>query len=321
MSDICAARASLDRLLPPTPSWSAPALDDVTGAHVVLKHEQAQPTGAFKVRGGLNLLAGMSEAERAGGVVSASTGNHGQSLAYAASRFGVRATIVMPEPANPTKVRALRGWGAELVLHGECMTAAATYAMELADRHGARFVHPANEPALIAGVGTLYLELLESHPELDYLVVPVGGGSGAAAACLVAEALAPETRVIAVQAEASPAAHDSWRTGQPVCRLNRTSIEGLAIGAGYSLTQQVLRRSLADFVLVSDEQVRKAQLLLLTHAHTMAEGAGAASLAGLLALRPRLAGAGVGVIVTGGNASPAELGAVLDAKPDLTRVA
>ena len=309
---IRAAQSTLVGLLDPTPAWGAPALDDVTGAQVVLKHEEVQPTGAFKVRGGLNLLAGMSAAERAAGVVSASTGNHGQSLAYAARRFGARCRIVLPEPANPTKLRALRGWGAELVLHGTTMEQAGAHAAELAERDGARFVHPANEPALVAGVGTLYLELLTGHPGLDYLIVPVGGGSGAAAACLVAASVAPDCRVIAVQARASRAAHDSWRTGEPVSRPNRTAVEGLAIGSGYPSTQAVLRAHLADFVLVDDAQVRAAQLLLLTHAHTMAEGAGAASLAGLLALGGQLAGARVGVIVTGGNASPAELASVLD---------
>lgn len=302
------AAAVLTDHLQPTPAWAAPALDEVTGARVVLKHEQVQPTGAFKVRGGLNLLSGLGC-----DVVSASTGNHGQSLAFAARRFGARCRIVLPEPANPTKVRALRAWGAEVVLHGNSMEQAGAHARALAARDGARFVHPANEPALIAGVGTLYLELLTAEPDLDYLVVPVGGGSGAAAACLVAAAVAPNCRVIGVQAASSPAAHDSWRSGSLVERPNRTGIEGLAIGAGYATTQAVLRGGLDDFVLVSDEQVRAAQLLLLTHAHTLAEGAGAASLAGLLALRSRLADRRVGVVVTGGNASPAELGTVLDA--------
>lgn len=310
-----AARAVIAGHLAPTPAWGAPALDEATGCQVVLKHEQVQPTGAFKVRGGLNLLAGMTPAERALGVVSASTGNHGQSLAYAARQFGSRCRIVLPEPANPTKLRALRSWGAELVLHGATMEAAARHARVLAQRDGVRFVHPAEEPALIAGVGTLYLELFDAHPDLDYLIVPVGGGSGAASACLVADAVAPRCRVIAVQASASPAAHDSWRAGALLSRPNRTGLEGLAIGSGYALTQGVLRQYLADFVLVDDMRVRAAQLLLLTHAHTLAEGAGAASLAGLLPLRRTLAGSKVGIVVTGGNASPAELTTVLADAP------
>jgi threonine dehydratase len=326
---IRSARTTLsDCGLAATPSWSAPALDQVAGCRVVLKHEEVQPTGAFKVRGGLALLAGMSAQQRALGVVSASTGNHGQSLAYAARRFGARCRIVLPEPVNPTKARALRGWGAELVRHGASMEQAAAHAAELAERDGARYVHPANTPELIAGVATMYLELLTAHPDLDHLVVPVGGGSGAAAACLVASAVAPRCRVIAVQARASCAAHDSWRTGTEVAGPNHTTIEGLAIGVGHTLTQGVLRRHLADFVLVDDEQIRAAQLLLLTHAHTLAEGAGAAALAGVLALGDRLAGGVVGAPITGGNASPEELGTVLgsavspsSAPPDRTTAA
>ncbi|HZZ46231.1 MAG TPA: pyridoxal-phosphate dependent enzyme [Pseudonocardia sp.] len=312
ISSIRTAQATLDACgLVPTPSWSAPALDLLAGCRVILKHEQVQPTGAFKVRGGVTLLAGMSTEQRALGVVSASTGNHGQSLAYASARFGARCRIVLPEPANPTKLRALRGWGAELILHGASMEEAAAHAIGLAERDGARFVHPANTPELVAGVGTMYLELLSAHPDLEYLVVPVGGGSGAASACLVASVVAPRCQVIAVQSRASRAAHDSWRSGADVAGPNRTTVEGLAIGAGHALTQSVLRRHLADFVLVDDEQIRAAQLLLLTHAHTMAEGAGAAAVAGVLALGDRLAGAVVGAPVTGGNASPDELGTVL----------
>jgi threonine dehydratase len=312
ISSIRSAHTTLQACgLADTPSWSAPALDQVAGCRVILKHEQVQPTGAFKVRGGLALLAGMSAEQRALGVVSASTGNHGQSLAYAAQRFGARCRIVLPEPANPTKVRALRGWGAELILRGTCMEEACAHAIELAERDGARFVHPANTAELVAGVGTMYLELLTAHPDLEYLVVPVGGGSGAAAACLVASAVAPRCRVIAVQSSSSCAAHDSWRSGTEVAGPNRTTVEGLAIGAGYALTQAVLRQHLADFVLVDDEQVRAAQLLLLTHAHTLAEGAGGAALAGVLALGDRLSGAVVAAPITGGNASPDELGTVL----------
>jgi threonine dehydratase len=310
-----AARTVLADHLPATPSWAAPALTEAAGCQVVLKHEEVQPTGAFKVRGGLNLLAGMSPEQRRRGVVSASTGNHGQSLAYASQRFGARCQIVLPEPVNPTKARALRGWGAELVVYGQDMETAGAHARELAGRGGARFVHPADEPALIAGVGTLYLELLTAHPDLEYLFVPVGGGSGAASACLVASSVAPSCRVIAVQTTASRAAHDSWRTGELVSRPNRTAVEGLAIGIGYATTQALLRRHLTDFLLVDDEQVRAAQLLLLTHAHTLAEGAGAAALAGLLSMADRLAGTRAAIVVSGGNASPAELGSVLGARP------
>jgi threonine dehydratase len=311
-ADILAARATVAAHLTATPAWSAPALDAAVGCRVTLKHEHVQPTGAFKVRGGVVLLAGLDAAQRARGLVACSTGNHGQSVAYAAATFDAPCHIVLPRPANPTKVRALRALGAEVHEHGDTLEDAGARARAIAAEEGARFVHPADEPALIAGVGTLYVELLAAAPELDYLLVPVGGGSGAAAACLVTAALAPRCRVIGVQSAASPAAHDSWRRGELLQRPNRTAVEGLATGAGFATTQRILRGRLHDFVLVTDAEVRAAQLLLLTHAHTVAEGAGAAGLAGLLALRERLAGHRVGVVVTGGNASPDELMNVLD---------
>jgi threonine dehydratase len=177
-----------------------------------------------------------------------------------------------------------------------------------------RLISAAAEPALIAGVGTLYTEIFEAAPELDLLLVPVGGGSGAAAACLVAQAMAPHCEIIAVQALSSPAAHDSWRTGRCVERPNRTAAEGLATGVGFEFTQRILRERLSDFLLVSDEQIRRAQRLLITCAHTLAEGAGAAALAGLLTLGERAAGRKAAVVCTGGNASADEVAAVLNAE-------
>jgi len=311
-ADIVAAQTTIAPHLPATPAWSAPALDAAVGCNVMLKHEHVQPTGAFKVRGGVVLLAGLDAAQRARGLVACSTGNHGQSVAYAAATFDAPCRIVLPGPANPTKVRALRALGTDVQEHGDTLEDASSHARAIAASEGMRFVQPADDPALIAGVATLYVELLAAAPELDYLLVPVGGGSGAAAACLVTEALAPRCRVIGVQSAASPAAHDSWLGGELLKRPNRTSVEGLATGAGFATTQRIMRGRLHDFVLVTDAEVRAAQLLLLTHAHTVAEGAGAAGLAGLLALRERLAGHRVGVVVTGGNASPAELLNVLD---------
>ncbi|GIL25669.1 threonine ammonia-lyase [Actinocatenispora comari] len=310
LNDVLRAGRAIAGLLPPTPAWSYPLLDETAGARVVVKHEQVQPTGAFKVRGGLALLAGMSVADRARGVVTYSTGNHAQSIAYACRRFGAPCRIVMPADPNPTKLAAVRALGARVDCHGADLTAAQRYAADTAD--GMRLVGPAHEEDLVAGVGTAYTELLTAHPDLDALLVPVGGGSGAAAAGVVAAALAPRCEVIGVQSAASPAAHDSWRAGEPVEAPNRTAAEGLATGSGFPLTQRLLRAHLRDFVLVSDEQLRAAQHVLLTRAHTLAEAAGAAGLAALLADPDRYAGRRVGIVVTGGNASPAELSAVLE---------
>lgn len=311
MSDVLRARRVLAEYLPPTPMWSYPALNATTGATTFVKHEHTQPTGAFKVRGGITLVSGMSEDERAAGVLGYSTGNHAQSLAYAAALFGAPCTIVMPENPNPLKAAAVRGYGAELVEHGAEFDEAREHAEELAKRSGARLVSSGDEPDLIAGVATAYWEIFEREPDLDAVFVPIGGGSGGAGACLVAAAIAPNCKIIGVQSAQAPAAHDSWEAGELVRRPNRTRAEGLSTGSGFELPQRILREGLAEFILVSDEDIREAQRVLLRQAHTVVEAAGAAALAGLLANKTRFAGQRVAVMCSGGNASEAELRACL----------
>ncbi|MFI2703745.1 threonine/serine dehydratase [Cellulosimicrobium composti] len=307
MRDVLDARRLLAPHLDPTPARTYPALDRATRARVVVKHENLQPTGAFKVRGALNLLLRLTPEDRARGVTAFSTGNHAQAVAHAARTARAACTVVMPTDPNPTKAAAVRDLGARLVLAGTTFDDAREHATALAADDGSRLVSAANEPLLVAGVATAYVELLERAPDLDVLVVPVGGGSGAAAACLVARALAPGLEVVAVQSSASPAAHDSWRAGQPVSRPNTSRAEGLATGTGFDLTQAVLREHLDDFVLVDDDAIDRAAALYLTAARTVAEGAGAAALAAVLADPARFAGRRVGVVCSGGNASPAEL--------------
>jgi threonine dehydratase len=294
-------------LLPPTPTWSYPALDATAGASLALKHENVQPTGAFKVRGGMYLLSTMSPADRARGIVGYSTGNHAQSLAYASAQFGVACTIVMPAGANPAKAAAVRALGSELVESGANFDQARQAAEDIARVRSARLVSAANEPEIVAGVGTLYLELFEQVADLDAVVVPVGGGSGAAAACLVAAAVAPQSEIIAVQSAASPAAHDSWRSGGVVSRPNHTLVDGLATGSGFELTQRILRSRLSEFLLIDDAAIRSAQRVLARDAHTLAEGAGAAGLAAVLEHPDRFTGRRVATVCTGANASEAEL--------------
>jgi threonine dehydratase len=306
-ADVEAADAIVRGHLPPTPMWSYPVLDAALGASVWVKHENVQPVGAFKVRGGLALLAGMAPAERDRGLVTFSTGNHAQSLAYACHVHGAPCTVVMPAGANPAKVAAVEAWGGTVVLAGDALEAAQAHAGELAARTGALLVSPGDTPAVLAGVGTLYQEILGARPDLDAIVVPVGSGTGAAAASVVARELAPGCQVIAVQSAASPAAHDSWRAGTPVERPNRTRVAGLATGRGYDLPQRVMRALLADFLLVTDEQIDDARRLLATAAHTLAEGAGAAATAAIMAHPESFAGRRVAVVCTGGNADPAEL--------------
>ena len=242
-----------------------------------------QPTGAFKVRGGINLALSLGADEREAGLVTASTGNHAQSVSYGARLVGSRAVIVVPESAPPGKIAAVRALGGEVVVHGPTMDEAVAEAKRLAGERGLRYVDPGNEPAIVHGHATVYLELLQRHPELEAIYVPVGSGTGASGACVVREVLAPDCRVVAVQSSSAPAAHDAWRTGRPAQVPCRTRSSGLATGMSYALPQRVLSGRLDDFVLVADQDLDDAAGLLASHAHTLAETAGAAALAGLLA--------------------------------------
>ncbi|WP_223258254.1 threonine ammonia-lyase [Thermogemmatispora tikiterensis] len=305
--DVLRARQQIASYLPRTPLYSYPALNELLAAQVYVKHENYQPVGAFKVRGGVNLIARLTPEERARGVIAASTGNHGQSVAYAARLFGVKARIVVPEGANPGKVAAMRGMGAEVIFHGPTYDEAKSYCEELARQHGYRYIHSGDEPLLIAGVATLTLEILEDCPDLEVLIVPIGGGSGAAGACLVARTLNPGLRVIGVQSEAAPAAYESWRQRRLVTAPNRTLAEGLATGVSFALPQQILQEKLREFVLVSDEEILRAIAWMAELAHTLAEGAGAAALAAAYRLRDELQGKKVALVCSGGNVSLEQL--------------
>ena len=229
LADVLKARRRILLHLRPTPLFGYAGLDELLGAKVFVKHENHQPVGAFKVRGGVNLISQLSAEERKRGVIAASTGNHGQSIAYAARLFGVRATICVPEQANPVKVASMRGLGAELIFHGRDFDDARQHCEQLASEHGHRYVHSGNEPLLIAGVATETLELLEEQPQTDVIVVPVGGGSSAAGACIVAKAINPAIKVIGVQSDAAPAAFRSWRERRLVEDKMETCAEGLVV--------------------------------------------------------------------------------------------
>jgi len=300
--DVLLARRVIAPHLPRTPLVHAPALDRVLGARVYVKCENLLPTGAFKVRGGLNLVNALSPEERRRGVITASTGNHGQSIAYAARMFGVRATIVAPRGNNPLKVAAMRALGAEVVLEGRDFDESRAWVERTAREEGRRYVHSANEPLLIAGVGTAGLEVLEDLPEVDVIVVPIGAGSGACGHCIVAKALSPRVRVIGVQAEGANPVERSLREGRMVS-LERmdTFAEGIATRVPFALPITLLRRDLDQVVLVTDEEIRRAILLLAEAVRQTAEGAGAASAAAALRLRDQLRGKTVVLILSGGN--------------------
>ncbi len=307
LADVLRARLRISPHLRPTPLFGYATLNELLDAEVFIKHENHQPIGAFKVRGGVNLISQLSADERERGVIAASTGNHGQSIAYAARLFAVPATICVPENANPVKVASMRALGAELVFHGRDFDEAREHCEQLARECGYRYVHSGNEPLLIAGVATETLEILEEQPQIDVIVVPVGGGSGAAGACIVAKAVNPAIRVIGVQSEAAPTAYRSWRERRLLEDRMETFAEGLATRTAFELPQRILWQWLDDFVLVSDDEIRVAQALMIEATRNLVEAAGAAPLAAGLRLREQLIGKRVALILSGGNASREQL--------------
>ncbi|GAC1500445.1 MAG: threonine ammonia-lyase [Ktedonobacteraceae bacterium] len=301
--DVLQAQRQIRPYLLRTPLHRYPAIDALIGTEVYVKHENYQPVGAFKVRGGINLVSQLSAAERERGVIAASTGNHGQSVAYAARLFGISARVVVPEQANPGKVAAMQGMGAEVIMYGANFDEARLHCEELARKHSYRYVHSGNEPLLIAGVGTETLEMLEDEANIEVIIVPIGGGSGAAGACIVAKAINPAIRVIGVQAEGAPAAHQAWKQRKMLTAHNHTFAEGLATGSSFELPQEIMWQHLDDFLLVSDSEIARAMVWLLERAHTLAEGAGAATLAAAYQLRQEIGGKKIGIICSGGNTS------------------
>jgi threonine dehydratase len=316
LAEVLAARQRIAPYLPVTALYRYPALDAVTGAQVWVKHENHQPVGAFKVRGGVNLVSQLGAGERRRGVIAASTGNHGQSVAYAAGLFGLRAVICVPEQANPVKVESMQALGAEVVFSGRDFDEAREHCEKRATEHGYRYIHSGNEPALIAGVATYTLEILRAQPDTEMIVVPIGGGSGAAGACVVAKAVRPSIKVIGVQSEAAPAAYRSWRAGTLVEDTTSTFAEGLATRTAFELPQRILRELLDDFVLVSEEALQAATRLMIEKTRNLVEPADAAALAAVLSVPQRFAGRKVAIICSGGNISPAQLAKLWPREPD-----
>ncbi len=302
LQDVFQARGVISRYLAPTPLLRPAALAERLGFDVFVKCENLQPTGAFKVRGGLNLLSTFTPAQRESGVATASTGNHGQSIAYAGREFGVPVRIFVPEGANPGKVAAIRRMGGDVVFAGRDFADSCLAAEETATRDGAYLIHPANEPKLIAGVATYVLEMLEAVPDLDVLFVPVGGGSGACGAVIAGKGINPKLRVVAVQSLGAPATYESWRHRE-LLTLDQidTFADGMATRVAFALPAEILWGGLDDFNLVSDSELRRAILTLLETTGQLAEGAGAAALAAAHARRAELAGQKVGVVISGGN--------------------
>jgi threonine dehydratase len=314
-ADIVAAGPVVHRYLTPTPLYEWPALSKLLGCRYYLKHENHTPTTAFKVRGGIYLVSRLSEEQKRRGVIGCTTGNHGQSLAYACRLFGVRCVLVVPLNANPDKIAAMRVLGAELIEHGRDFDDAKEHCEIIREREGLRYVHSANEPDLIAGVGTYALEIFDELPNPDVILVPVGLGSGISGAALAAASRWPKTQVIGIQSELAPSVTLSWRAGKPVeTGTPQTFAEGMATRKPAEMTLEIMRRHVHDMVLVSDDELREAIWLLLRVTHNLAEGAGAASTAAAFRLREQLAGKSVVGVLSGGNLDLRELERILEGR-------
>jgi threonine dehydratase len=319
-NDIVAAREFITPYLPKTPLVRIENLSDALECDYYAKLENMQPVGAFKVRGGVNLVGNElsttsrsdtaintpAQVNNGGGqttMVTASTGNHGQSIAYGGRLFGAHVIIYAPvENVNELKMQAMRDLGAEVRLYGRDFDEARLEAERVAREDGLRYVHSANEPKLIAGVGTIGLEIFEDLPDVDVIIVPAGGGSCASGNCIVANEINTRVQVIAVQSQAAPAMWHAWRNRNldPYPTM-KTEHEGLATRVPFELTNEILWDLLYDFILVTDEEINESIRLLARHAKQVAEGAGAASLAAAIKLRDELRGKKVVGIVSGGN--------------------
>ncbi len=312
--DVVVASDRLRPYIPVTPLRHYASLDEVVGGgiRVWVKHENHNPTNSFKARNAMSVVAALSPEERRRGVLGATRGNHGQGLAWAGALLGTPVTVCVPVGNNPEKNEAIRGFGAELVEGGRDYDESLEAALRIVEERGMRIVHSTNEPLVIAGAGTLTLEMLEERPGLDAIVVAVGGGSQAVGALTVVRATAPHVRVYGVQAARAAAIHDSWHAGHAVRHHSAdTFADGLATRQPYDGTFPALQAGLSGFVTVSEAEIADAVRVFLRTTHNLAEGAGAAGLAGLRRLADELAGKEVAVILSGGNIDAATLGRVL----------
>ena len=307
---VLAARERLRPYLSPTPLRSYPLLDALVGQdiRVWVKHENHQPTQSFKIRNGLNAIIALSPEQRSKGVIGATTGNHGLGLAYAGRLTGTHVAICVPVGNNPEKNAAIRALGAELIEIGAAYDETAAQCDRIRAERGMTLVHSTNNLNVIAGAGTMTLEVLEQEPDLDAIVIALGGGSQAVGAITVAGALKPALKVYAVAAEQAPAQYESWKRGERLTGLAANTVaEGIATGSAYEITFEALRAGLAGFVTVSEAEIYAAIRDLIRITHNLPEGAGAVGLAGLRKLATELAGRRVAIVMCGGNLSTAAL--------------
>jgi threonine dehydratase len=317
IDDVHDAQRRIAPFLGHTPLRSHPELDLAVGEgiQVLVKHENFQPTGSFKIRNGLSFMTALPPDRRRRGVVAATRGNHGLGIAFAGRALGAPCTICVPLGNNPEKNAAMRALGATVIEEGRDYDESVQAAERVCREQGATLAHSTNDARVIAGAGTMTLEILDQRPDLDALVLSVGGGSQAVGAMVVARERRPALTVFAVQADGAPATHDSWHAGRPLTTERADTIaDGLATRAAYALTFPALRAGLADFLTVTDAEIAAAMRLVLRTTHTLVEGAGAAGLAGLLRLRERLAGQRVGIVLSGANVDAGTLRRVVNSE-------
>jgi threonine dehydratase len=312
VGDVYNAKKLISSYLKPTPLFYSRRLSKLLDCQLYLKLENLQPTRAFKVRGGINYMENVKRQAANKVVITASTGNHAQSIAYAGSLFGIEVKIVMPNGVPELKSEAIKELGAEVITYGNYYDEAREYAEKLATQRDYVYVHGSNEPLLHEGVATMHLEIFEEQPGIDVVINPIGGGSGASGACIVYKTLDPRIKIIGVQAEGAPAFYRSWKDGaiRHTDRVN-TAAEGLATARAYELPFKILREAIDDVVLVSDDEMKRAVKTIFLATGQVAELSGAASTAAAFKIRDQLAGKKVALLVSGGNISSDQLARIL----------
>ena len=311
LHDIQTAAGRLAGQVLDTPFVESRTISQLTGCQVFLKFENLQYTASFKERGACNKLAQLTSEERSRGVVAMSAGNHAQGVAYHAHRLGVRAVIVMPCFTPGVKVERTRGFGAEVVLQGDTLDASRAHARELAQQQGLVFVHPYDDEAIVAGQGTVALEMLREQPDLDTLVIAIGGGGLIAGIATAAKAIRPDIEIVGVQTERFPAMVNAIK-GTNLPQGTSTIAEGIAVGTPGVVTEAIVRQRVDDLLLVDEGDVEQAIVMLLEIEKTLVEGAGAAGLAALIKHPHRFAGKRVGLVLSGGNIDPMLLASIIE---------
>lgn len=306
ITEVFRARPIVERFLKPTQLIRYEGLSKALGAEAHIKHENHNPTGTFKIRGGVNLLYHLREKDIAG-VITFSTGNHGLSIATAARWFGLKAVVVVPENSNPAKNQAIKDSGAELIEAGSTFEEAEATVEKLCGERKLYYAHPANEPHLINGVGTGFLEIIEDLPDIDMMIVPLGAGSEAAAAIITLRAFRPDVQIVAVQAESSPAGYQSWKEKRICFAANKTFAGGFATGKAYQIPFEIYKSGLDNFILLTEEEIYKSIGMAFYYTHNLAEGAGASPIMAAFKIKDSLKGKKVVLQMSGCNASPDEI--------------